>query len=100
MFLDSNEFVSLFYNHPATSKITGIYKLIYDKKEPEKFEVVYYHKMIDDGITIVPNWTDYILNYRQMKLISTDEASNVFRYLQDKGIVLIEKIPLNEQYLK
>ena len=100
MFLDSNEFVSLFYNHPATSKITIIYKLIYDKKDPEKFEVDYYHKMIDDGITIVPNWTDYILNYRQMKLISTDEASNVFRYLQDKGIVLIEKIPLNEQYLK
>jgi ribosome-associated toxin RatA of RatAB toxin-antitoxin module len=100
MFLDSNEFVSLFYNHPATSKITSIYKLIYDKKEPEKFEVDYYHKMIDDGITIVPNWTDYILNYRQMKLISTDEASDMFRYLQDKGIVLIEKIPLNEQYLK
>lgn len=99
LLLDSNEGQSLSLLHPVRNEIIIVYKLLFDK-QPEKFEVDHYHKMIDDGLIIIPDWAIDILSYRQDGLIPVDEASNAIKYLHNEGIILIDEIPSIKKLLE
>ena len=99
IFLDSEEGKSFVLTNPDRVKIIVAYKLIYDE-HPEEYVVDHYHKMIDDNVILIPSWTDNLISYKQTKNITPNDASNAFRYLHDKGIILISEMPLNEESLK
>jgi len=99
IFLDSDEAESHSLTNLDRVEIIIIYKLLYDE-HPEKYVVDYYHKMIDDGVVIIPNWAMDVTYYKRGDLISAEQATTVFEYLYDKKIILIDKIPLNKELLK
>ena len=99
MFLDSDEATRFSLFHPIRGEIITVYRLLYDKF-PDEFVVNHYHKMIDDGLIIIPDWIKNILSWRQDSTISTDEAANAIKYLHNEGIILIDEIPSNKQLLE
>tara|TARA_B110000438_G_scaffold160005_1_gene153224 strand:- start:2137 stop:3306 length:1170 start_codon:yes stop_codon:yes gene_type:complete len=90
IFLDSEEAESISFTHPVRRNISIIYGLIYDD-HPNKFELDYYHKMIDDGKILYPSWITILLMYDQDIGFSDDAIGNAFKYLNDKGIIIISK---------
>jgi ribosome-associated toxin RatA of RatAB toxin-antitoxin module len=99
IFLNSDEAESHSLTNLDRIEIIVIYKLLYDE-HPDKYVVDYYHKMIDDGVVIIPNWAMDVTYYKKGGLISAEQANIVFEYLYDKKIILIDKIPLNKELLK
>ena len=60
MLLESDEGKTISHIHPVRGKIMMVYEYIFDR-QPDNSFVDHYHKMIDDGFVVFPEWIDNII---------------------------------------
>ncbi|KAF6245756.1 SRPBCC family protein [Nitrosopumilus sp. b2] len=97
--LQSDEASTLSTQHPVRSEIMIAYNLLFDEF-PNRTVVDHYHKMVDDGYPLIPNWVKNIFKWRQTAVISDAESSNAIRFLYNEGIIIIDEIPSNDKLLE
>ena len=86
LLLESDEGQSISLTNPVRTEIITMYRLLFDK-HPKTFEVDHYHKLVDVGLILNPDWAKNILSWGQATEVAWYEVANSFRFLYNEGIV-------------